>query len=140
MTNETKAIIKATAPVLKEHGEAITTAMYKVLFEKYPETQELFKNADPDQHKKLASAVYAYAANIDKLENLGKGIEQMATVHVNTNVQPEHYPMVGDALLQAIKTVLGDAATDEIIAAWAEAFGFLAGVLINREKELYAEK
>ena len=140
MTNETKAIIKATAPVLKEHGEAITTAMYKVLFEKYPETQELFKNADPDQHKKLANAVYAYAANIDQLENLGKGIEQMASVHVKTNVLPEHYPMVGDALLQAIKTVLGDAATDEVMAAWEEAFGFLAGVLINREKELYAEK
>lgn len=137
MTNETKAIIKATAPVLKEHGEAITTAMYKVLFEKYPQTQELFKNASPDQHKKLANAVYAYAANIDQLENLGKGIEQMASVHVKTNVLPEHYPMVGDALLQAIKTVLGDAATDEVMAAWEEAFGFLAEVLIKREKELY---
>lgn len=138
MTNETKTIIKATAPVLKEHGEAITTAMYKVLFEKYPQTQELFKNASPDQHKKLANAVYAYAANIDQLENLGKGIEQMASVHVKTNVLPEHYPMVGDALLQAIKTVLGDAATDEVMAAWEEAFGFLAEVLIKREKELYA--
>ncbi|HEY9190008.1 MAG TPA: globin domain-containing protein, partial [Sulfurovum sp.] len=131
MNNETKAIIKSTAPVLKEHGEAITTEMYKVLFEKYPQTKELFKDAAPDQYKKLASAVYAYAANIDQLENLGKGIEQMATVHVNTNVLPEHYPMVGDALLQAIKNVLGDAATDEVMAAWEEAFGFLANVLIN---------
>jgi nitric oxide dioxygenase len=138
MNSETKAIIKATAPVLKEHGEAITTEMYKVLFEKYPQTQELFKNADPEQHKKLANAVYAYAANIDKLENLGKGIEQMASVHVKTNVLPEHYPMVGDALLQAIKTVLGDAATDEVMAAWEEAYGFLAEVLIKREKELYS--
>jgi len=138
MTNETKAIIKATAPVLKEHGEAITTAMYKVLFEKYPETQELFKNAAPDQYKKLANAVYAYAANIDQLENLGKGIEQMALAHVKTEVLPEHYPMVADALLQAIKSVLGDAATDEVMAAWEEAYGFLAEVLINREKELYS--
>jgi len=138
MTNETKAIIKATAPVLKEHGEAITTAMYKVLFEKYPQTQELFKNAAPDQYKKLANAVYAYAANIDQLENLGKGIEQMAMAHVKTQVLPEHYPMVADALLQAIKTVLGDAATDEVMAAWEEAYGFLAEVLINREKELYS--
>jgi len=138
MTNETKAIIKATAPVLKEHGEAITTAMYKVLFEKYPQTQELFKNAAPDQYKKLANAVYAYAANIDQLENLGKGIEQMAMAHVKTQVLPEHYPMVADALLQAIKTVLGDAATDEVMAAWEEAYGFLAQVLINREKELYS--
>ena len=139
MNDATKAIIKATAPVLKEKGEEITTAMYKVLFSKYPETQELFKNASPDQHKKLASAVYAYASNIDKLENLGKGIEQMALVHVKTNVKPEHYPMVGDALLSAIKTVLGDDATDEIMNAWEEAYLFLANVLITREKELYNE-
>lgn len=138
MNDETKAIIKATAPVLKQHGEAITTAMYKVLFEKYPQTQELFKHASPEQHKKLANAVYAYAANIDHLENLAKGIEQIATVHVKTNILPEHYPMVGDALLQAIKSVLGDAATDEIMAAWEEAYGFLANVLMAREKELYA--
>jgi len=62
----------------------------------------------------------------------------MATVHVKVGVLPEHYPMVGDALLQAIKTVLGDAATDEIMAAWGEAYGFLADVLIAKEKELYA--
>jgi len=138
MNDATKTIIKATAPVLKDSGDAITTEMYKVLFSKYPETQELFKDATPDQYKKLANAVYAYAANIDKLENLSKGIEQMASVHVKTNVKPEHYPMVGDALLQAIKSVLGDAATDEVMAAWEEAYGFLANVLIAREKELYA--
>jgi len=62
----------------------------------------------------------------------------MAEVHVKTGVLPEHYPMVGDALLQAIKSVLGDAATDEIMVAWEEAYGFLADVLIAREKELYA--
>jgi len=138
MNEATKAIIKSTAPVLKDHGDTITTEMYKVLFSKYPETQVLFKDASPEQYKKLANAVYAYAANIDKLENLSKGIEQMATVHVETKVKPEHYPMVGDALLQAIKTVLGEAATDEVMVAWEEAYGFLAEVLIAREKELYA--
>lgn len=139
MNETTKEIIKSTAPVLKENGEAITTAMYKVLFSKYPQTQELFKDASADQHKKLANAVYAYAANIDKLENLGKGIEKMASVHVKTKVKPEHYPMVGDALLQAIKSVLGDGATDEVMKAWEEAYGFLAKVLISREEELYLE-
>ena len=53
MTEETKAIIKATAPVLKEHGEAITQEMYKIMFNNHPEVQALFKDAEPDQHKKL---------------------------------------------------------------------------------------
>ncbi|SFV51816.1 Flavohemoprotein (Hemoglobin-like protein) (Flavohemoglobin) (Nitric oxide dioxygenase) [hydrothermal vent metagenome] len=137
MTEETKAIIKSTAPVLKEHGEAITQAMYTNLFAAHPEAKDLFKNAAPDQYKKLANAVYAYAANIDNLGALGKGIEQMVSVHVKSDIQAHHYPWVGEALLAAIKQVLGDAATDDVINAWSDAYTFLAGVLIAKEKEAY---
>lgn len=138
MNDNTKAIIKATAPVLKEKGEEITTTMYEILFGRNPELQELFKDAEPDQYKKLANAVYSYAANIDQLEVLGKGIETMAKAHVKTNIKPEHYPLVGSALLSAIEKVLGEAATEEIMNAWKEAYFFLADVLIKREEELYA--
>ncbi len=138
MNENTKAIIKATAPVLKEKGEEITTAMYKTLFERNPELKELFKDAEPDQYKKLAQAVYAYAANIDNLVVLGKGIETMAQAHVKTSIKPEHYPLVGGALLSAIEEVLGEAASADIMSAWKEAYFFLADVLIAREKELYA--
>ncbi|RUM43871.1 MAG: hypothetical protein DSY46_07020 [Hydrogenimonas sp.] len=140
MTEKSKEIVKATAPVVKKHGEAITTAMYKILFERYPETKELFKDAPEDQYRKLANAIYAYAANIDKLENLSKGIEQMALIHVEKKVKPEHYPLVGEALLDAMKEVLGDAATEEVLEAWKEAYFFLADVLIAREAELYQQQ
>ena len=57
---------------------------------------------------------------------------------MRTNVKPEHYPLVGLALLGAVKDVLDGAATDEVIGAWKEAYFFLADILISREKELYA--
>jgi len=138
--NETvKEIVKSTAPLLKDKGEEITKVMYEHLFTKYPEAKELFKNATPDQYIKLANMVYAYAANIDKLDTLQKGIEKVAKIHVETEVLPEHYPWVGESLLIAIETVLGDVATKEVMDAWAEAYGFLAEVFIKREAELYAE-
>ena len=139
LSEKTIEICKATAPVIAEHGEAITTRMYEILFAEYPETKALFGDAPEDQHKILAGAVAAYAANIDNLAVLGKAVEGMAKRHVKTNVKPEHYPMVGVSLLQAIKDVLGDAATDDVIDAWKEAYFFLADILIAREKELYAE-
>lgn len=137
LSEKTIEICKSTAPVLKEHGEAITTKMYEILFEKYPETKALFGDAPEDQHKKLADAIVAYASNMDNLEVLGKAVEGMAQRHVKTNVKPEHYPMVGVSLLEAIKAVLGDAATDEVIEAWKEAYFFLGDILIARETELY---
>ena len=138
MNEKTKAIIKSTAPVLKKHGEDITSVMYGVLFERHPEAKELFKDAAPDQYKKLANMVYAYAANIDNLGSLQKGIDNVAQIHVNTNILPEHYPWVGEALLEAIRQVLGEAATVEVMDAWEEAYGFLAKVFIAREQEIYA--
>jgi len=44
---------------------------------------------------------------------------------------------VGEALLGAFRDVLGEAATDEVLGAWAEAYAFLADVLMQRERDLY---
>ena len=140
LSQNTIEIVKATAAPIAINAEAITTRMYEILFANYPETEMLFQNASPDQHKKLAGAVAAYAANIDNLAVLSKAVENMAQKHVKTMVKPEHYPMVGVSLLEAVKDVLGDAATDEVIEAWKEAYFFLADILIAREKELYAER
>ena len=137
MNEKTKEIIKSTAPLLKDKGEQITTVMYENLFSKYPQAKVLFKDAQPDQYIKLANMVYAYAANIDKLDQLTKGIDKVANIHVKTNILPEHYPWVGESLLIAIKEVLGDTATPEVMIAWEEAYNFLAKVFIAKEQEIY---
>lgn len=134
---ETIQIVKSTAPLLREKGEEVTTRMYEILFSRYPETKELFKNAPKEQYKILANAIIAYSSNVDNLEALGKAIDTMAKKHVETNVQPEHYPMVGDALITAIKEVLNP--DEEVLKAWEEAYNFLADVLIEEEKKLYAQ-
>lgn len=54
-----------------------------------------------------------------------------------SNIPSEQYPIVGENLLAAIKEVLGDAATGEIISAWAQAYGNLADILMGMESELY---
>jgi hemoglobin-like flavoprotein len=62
-------------------------------------------------------------------------VERIAHKHVGYHILAEHYPFVATALLGAIKDVLGDAATDEILAAWGEAYWFLADILIGREAD-----
>ncbi len=51
----------------------------------------------------------------------------------------EHYPMVGECLLTALKDVLGDAASDEIMQGWKEGYEFLADLLIGIEDNLKKE-
>ena len=129
LQRRTISTVKATAPVLREHGLEITQRMYELLFQD-EQIKSLFNQSHHrgvgTQPRSLAGAVHAYAANIDRLEELGPVVERIAQKHVALNILPEHYPAVGRALIGALRNVLGQAATDEVIAAWTEAYGFLA--------------
>lgn len=141
LSAETIALVKATAPALQKYGVAITTRMYERLFVN-ADVKALFDQAaqeSGEQPKRLAGAILAYAQNIDKLEALSGPVKRMVARHVETGVKREHYPYVAEALLPAIRDVLQDAATDEILAAWGEAYWFLADILIGQEEELYAQ-
>jgi nitric oxide dioxygenase len=133
------AIVKSTAPALQQHGVAITTRMYERLFVD-PEIKKLFDAAaqeSGEQPKKLAGAILAFAQNVDKLAVLAPAIGSITRRHVETGIRAEHYPAVANALLPAIKDVLGDAVNDEVLAAWGEAYWFLANILIAQEAALY---
>lgn len=140
LTAQTIAVVKATAPILDQHGELLTRHFYKRMFEKNPEVGPFFNPANQEkgtQQKALAAAICAYAANIDNLEVLGGAVELIAQKHASLQIQPEHYPIVGENLLASIREVLGEGATEEVINAWGEAYGFLANILIGREREIY---
>jgi hypothetical protein len=53
--------------------------------------------------------VVAYARNIDNLGALASRVERITQKHVALNILPQHYPFVAEALLGAIKDVLGEA-------------------------------
>ena len=133
-------IVKATAPILEEHGETLTQHFYKRMFAQNPEVAPLFNPAHQragSQQKALAAAICAYAANIENLEVLGGAVELIAQKHASLRILPEHYPIVGENLLASIREVLGAGATEEVITAWTEAYGFLAEILIGREGQIY---
>lgn len=140
ITPEQIAIVKATAPVLKERGNDITKVFYKNMFAANPSLKEIFNlshQATGRQPRALAKAVLAYATYIDNLPALSAAVEHIAHKHASLAVQPAQYDIVGKHLLEAIGIVLGDAATPAIVDAWAAAYGQLAQVFINREGQLY---
>ncbi len=141
LSAQTTAIIKATVPALQSHGEAITKHFYNIMFRDYPAVKAYFNQAHQaqgTQPRALANSVLAYAANIDRLEALKDALPVIIQKHVSLDIRPEHYPIVGTCLLQAIREVLGEAATDDIINAWAEAYGQLADILIAAEEAVYS--
>ncbi|MDQ0216504.1 nitric oxide dioxygenase [Oikeobacillus pervagus] len=142
LSEKTMEIVKSTAPVLEERGTEITTYFYKKMFENHPELLNIFNHANQSQGRQqtaLANAVYAAAKHIDNLDAIVPVVIQVAHKHRSLGIKPEHYPIVGKYLLIAIKEVLGEAATDDIMKAWEEAYGVIADAFINVEAGMYKE-
>ncbi|EEE07211.1 NO-inducible flavohemoprotein [Burkholderia multivorans] len=142
LTQQTKDIVKATAPVLAQHGYDIIQCFYRRLFDAHPELKNVFNmthQQQGQQQQALARAVYAYAENIEDPGSLAAVLKNIANKHASLGVRPEHYPIVGEHLLGAIKETLGDAATDAIVSAWALAYGNLADLLAGMESGLYEQ-
>jgi nitric oxide dioxygenase len=132
LTKEQVAIIKATAPILKEYGNTITTLFYSTMIKENPELNNIFNTtnqANNHQPAALAGSLYAYASYIDDLGVLSPAIEKICQKHVSLYVRPEHYDIVGTYLLRAMGEVLGEALTPEILAAWGEAYWQLANLV-----------
>ena len=141
LSEAARPYIDASVPVLKELGVAITTHFYTSMFAAHPELKNIFNmgnQASGLQQQSLAAAVFAYAANYRNPDALTPVVERIVHKHASLGITAAHYPIVGKHLLDAIQAVLGDAATPDLLAAWGEAYGVLANVLIEAERKLYA--
>ena len=139
---EAQPYIDASVPVLREHGVTITRLFYKNMFEAHPELTNLFNmgnQANGSQQQSLAAAVFAYAAHYADSSALAPVVNRIVHKHVSIGLTAQHYPIVGQYLLGAIESTLGDAATPELMNAWREDYWLLADTLIVAEKNLYHE-
>ena len=137
------ATVKATVPALREHGLAISIRLYERLFED-PDVRALFNPArhgpDGAHPKALTAAVIAYAENVDNLAALAGPVEIVAGHHVRAGVTDVHYEMGASALLGAMTDVLGEAATPQVLDAWADAYWLLVRALQAQEATIRAAR
>ncbi|TDZ25582.1 Bacterial hemoglobin [Colletotrichum orbiculare MAFF 240422] len=132
---EKMAIIHATAPLLKENAMTITMSFYHSMKDVYPELVAKFAR----QPRQLSTAILAYCQLLDDPPKLMRGVERIAQIHVDAEITPDLYRLVGAGFVEAVGKVLGDEATDEVLGAWDDAFRVLSDVLIAREKQIYAQ-
>lgn len=141
MLNEKeKSIIKETVPVLQERGTEITSFFYNRMFNQHPELKNMFNQTNQKrglQSTALAQSVLAAAMNIDDLTRILPVVKEIAYKHCALQVPPAGYDIVGENLLAAIQNVLNLSEDDAIIETWAKAYGEIAKVFIDVEKEIY---
>lgn len=145
LSEKSGKMIRATLPAVGDAIGEITAVFYESLFSANPELlRDLFNRgnqANGAQRDALAGAIATFATTL--VTQSGPRPEAMlsriAHKHASLGVARDQYQVVHTHLFAAIKTVLGDAVTDDVAAAWDEVYWLLADALTEIETRLYRE-
>lgn len=112
-------------------SETAAELFYGRLFEVAPSVRALFPADMTEQRKKLMMMLAAVVNGLSNLESILPAASALAKRHVGYGAKPEHYAVVGGALLWTLEKGLGEAWTNELADAWGAAYGTLSGYMIS---------
>jgi hemoglobin-like flavoprotein len=131
MTSEQVALVQQSFAKVAPISDAAAVMFYDRLFEVAPAVRAMFPADMTEQRKKLMGTLAVVVNGLSNLESILPAASALATRHVAYGAKPEHYPVVGAALLWTLEQGLGEAWTAELAAAWTVAYTTLSGYMIS---------
>jgi hemoglobin-like flavoprotein len=102
---------------------------YDRVFELAPAARPMFPDDLREQKKKLMQMLGTAVTNLHQVDTIVAAIQDMGRRHVDYGVEPAHYDVVGQALLDTLAKGLGDDFTPAVKDAWAETYDLIASTM-----------
>lgn len=100
---------------------------YARLFAIAPDSAALFAAADMRaQREKLMLTLRHIVSNLSDQQMFSHELQELGRRHQAYGVRPEHYTVVGEALLYTLEAALGPAFSPPVRAAWSAAYQLIA--------------
>ena len=132
MMPEQVRLVQQTFAQVAPIADKAAEIFYGRLFDIAPEVMPLFHGDMAAQRQKLMAALAVVVRGLSDLPSILPAASALAKRHVGYGAQPEHYPVVGDALLWTLARGLGPQWTPEVAAAWTAAYAALSGFMIEQ--------
>jgi len=129
MDSKQVALVQQTFEKAAGLGEKVADIFYAELFSIEPSLQKMFTSDFAEQKRKLLAALAMVVRSLHMPEAILRPAQTLAVKHVDYGVKPEHYAIVGSALLNTLRKGLGAEFTSDVEAAWTEAYGTLASIM-----------
>ena len=131
MTSDQVELVQQSFARVAPISEQAAVLFYGRLFELAPSVRAMFPDDMTEQRKKLMATLALVVNGLTNLEAVLPAASALAKRHVSYGAKPEHYPVVGGALLWTLEKGLGEGWTPEIASAWTAAYGTLSGYMIS---------
>jgi hemoglobin-like flavoprotein len=131
MTPDQVNLVQESFSKVAPISDQAAVLFYDRLFEVAPAVKAMFPADLREQRKKLMATLAVVVNGLGHLESVLPAASALAKRHVGYGAKPEHYPVVGGALLWTLEQGLGDAWTPDVADAWKTAYGTLSGFMIS---------
>jgi hemoglobin-like flavoprotein len=135
MTPDQIQLVQQSFAKVAPISEQASVIFYDRLFEVAPSVRALFPDDMKEQRKKLMATLAVVVGGLPNPEAVLPAASALAKRHVGYGAKPEHYPVVGGALLFTLEKGLGADWTPELAAAWTAAYGTLSTFMITEAYE-----
>ena len=125
-------LLEQSFDAIKPSANEFVTSFYDNLFTANPEAKPLFETTNmAAQKKKLLSSLVLVVENLRKPDILDSTLRGLGARHVEYGALPEHYPLVGGALLTTFEQYLQEQWTPEVKQAWVDAYGAISEMMLD---------
>lgn len=111
---------------------------YERVFTLAPETRSLFGDDIGLQATRTMAAVKTAVDGLGDLDLVGPFLIRLGARHVRYGVRPEHFEVVGAALLWTLEQGLGDLFTAQTREAWVAAWNVIASAMLTGMRQAAA--
>jgi nitric oxide dioxygenase len=123
--------VQRTFELAAADADRLATAFYDHLWGLAPEVRAMFPDDMAAQRQKLLDELAAIVAAVSDLDALVARTAPLGARHVEYGVEPDHYELVGEALVAALADVLGVRWDDETESAWRDAYDLVAETMLR---------
>ncbi|MGX1755621.1 globin domain-containing protein [Streptomyces lydicus] len=128
-------LIRRTMAEIEPVADKVTSYFYALLFVQYPDLRALFPASMDTQRDRLFKALLTAAQHVDDAEVLTAYLANLGRGHRKYGTQPDHYPAVGECLLNALARYATSSWGPETQAAWVRAYTAISQIMIDAAAE-----
>jgi NAD(P)H-flavin reductase/hemoglobin-like flavoprotein len=127
--------LKESWRLVMEHGDQVALRFYSRLFVAHPEVRDMFPLSMATQRDRFVTALGSTVSQVDDPAAITPFLQQLGHDHRRFGVEPDHFGVVGEALLATLADFLGEGWSPQLADDWAAAFRLVASVMIDAAEE-----
>ncbi|MEM8793343.1 MAG: globin domain-containing protein [Pseudomonadota bacterium] len=120
-------LIRRSHDQVREQLDEASSAFYDNLFEVSEEIRAMFRGDMQDQGMRFMTAIEVIVHALDAPEELERTLQGLGAGHAALGVEPAHYAIMNDVLIDTLAQFAGETWSADTEAAWRKALGEVAG-------------